>query len=84
MNDNNIKIIELYESKSDITMTHIGELVGVTKQRVSFVLRRYRIRRVCANCYHYQEFKHCSCRAKLDIVKTPNKCSDWKPIEGKL
>jgi len=80
MKDNNTKIIELYESTPDITMTQIGKQIGVTKQRVSFVLRRYRIRRVCANCYHYQEFKHCSCRVEADVIKTPNKCSDWEPI----
>lgn len=84
MKDRNRKIIELYHSKNSITMTQIGKMMNITKQRVSFVLKRYKSSRLCENCYHYQEYKHCSCRSLTDVIKTPNKCSDWEPIEGKL
>jgi 5-methylcytosine-specific restriction endonuclease McrA len=30
----------------------------------------------CINCFHYQEFKHCSCRTTIDIPQS--NCPDWR------
>lgn len=41
---------------------------------------RLQIKR-CSNCYHYQEFGHCSCRAAEDVETRPNMCHDWRPLD---
>ena len=35
--------------------------------------------KTCGNCYHYQEFGHCSCRETVDVR---DGCEDWHPIES--
>ena len=73
-------IIELYLSNPLLNIVEIAGMYGVSKQRVSYILRKYKAVRNCNNCYHFQEFKHCSCKEETDIVKTDNKCQDWLPV----
>jgi hypothetical protein len=79
--DRNQKIISYYLSDPKVNITEIAAIFGLKKQRVSKILKRYLAVRNCQNCYHFQEFKHCSCRIASDVVTTNNKCQDWQPIE---
>jgi excisionase family DNA binding protein len=41
-------------------------------------LDRFIENKQCDNCFHFQEYKHCSCRSPEDI-NTPNIiCTDWR------
>jgi len=82
MKDRDLQIIRTYESTPSITMTSIAKTFDITKQRVSSILKKYKTIHICENCYHYQEYKHCSCRDKSDIILTPNKCIDWTPKDN--
>jgi predicted transcriptional regulator len=79
LKDRNKSLTLLYKTNPNITMAEIGKMFGITKQRVSFLIRRYKSQRNCENCLHYQEFKVCSCRDKSELVVTANKCPDWMP-----
>lgn len=78
----NRKIVQLYISKHELTATDLGIKFGLSRQRIGVILKKYRAMRFCENCYHFQEYKHCSCRAKSDVVKHINKCTDWQPAEN--
>lgn len=78
----NIEIVNLYFREPYITQTEIGTFYGITRQAIHNIIKRYQTKRLCENCFYFQEFKHCSCRQPSDIVTIANKCSDWKPCEG--
>lgn len=59
-------------------MTDLGKDFGISKERVRQILKRYKARRTCANCYHQRD-GFCSCRELSDMVLTPNHCGDWHP-----
>jgi hypothetical protein len=40
----------------------------------AFILQKH----TCLTCFHYQEFKRCSCREKLDISESFRDCTDWR------
>jgi hypothetical protein len=57
---------EYYRIPDTMTVERIRELEG----------------RDCANCYHHQEFNHCSCRDAIDATVL-SFCNDWqKTVSG--
>jgi hypothetical protein len=77
--ERNRYILQLYLTNTEMDMTDIAQMFGITKQRVSKILGKYKTVRNCSNCFYSQEFGHCSCRATEDIPKSDNKCTDWRP-----
>ena len=71
-------ITENYLADPNLTIEKLADAFGLTTQRVSAILKRYRIVRLCSNCFHSNN-GFCSCREAVDIVRTPNKCADWRP-----
>ena len=73
-------ITEGYLSDPQLTIEDLAIAFSITTQRISAILKRYRIARRCSNCYHSNN-SFCACREMDDRVLTPNKCSDWSPYE---
>ena len=61
-----------------MSQKEIAKMIGISKQRVSQILKKYKLTKICNNCFHYQG-EYCSCRDAADVVMTPNKCTDWAP-----
>jgi predicted DNA-binding protein YlxM (UPF0122 family) len=76
----NREIIQLYNLNPNMSAAEIGRKFDLSRQRISSILRKYKAIRICENCYHFQEYQHCSCRSLQDICKVKNKCSDWEPV----
>lgn len=82
LSQRNQDIVHIYYQDSSMSMAAIGRKYRISRQRVGRILKRYKSIRICANCYHYQSLKQCSCRISTDVITTPNKCTDWCPVNG--
>jgi DNA-binding CsgD family transcriptional regulator len=80
--ERNRLILNLYSYNSTMSMAEIGRQLGISRQRVSKILKVYKSKRQCSNCYYFQEFGHCSIREQSEVVTATNKCSDWLPLNG--
>ena len=68
--------IKLSQADPKLSAAEIARILGISRQRVSALLKKYCISKICGNCYYSQDG---SCSRRADIIKTPNKCPDWLP-----
>ena len=68
----NQALIKYRRQNPDLTLVEIGQVFGITRQRVSQIIGN----KNCRTCYHSRLF--CSCREPEDMISFG--CPDWAPL----
>ena len=74
----NQELFIYFKGHPDLSLGEIGEVFGISKQRVFQLIHNNKRDMVCRNCYHFNGAS-CSRRSAPDMVRRPNKCPDWIP-----
>lgn len=62
--------VKLRKADPMLSGSEIGRILGISRQQVSKVLKRYRLSKICETCYHHNG-QECACREDSDIIHNP-------------
>ena len=78
----NQELILYYKAHPEFSLAEVGEIFGISKQRVHQIVNNNNKEMTCFTCYHYKG-SFCACRCVADMIRQPGKCSDWHPRDPK-